>query len=118
MNAAEPLLPTQAADAALVRGPRLREGLDADALPRPFAFASIVDWRKVDRLVETGHLSRDGARIAATARGRLLLDAILGEIAVAEPKASAASVERPESSEPPARPAPPLVPASAYYSRP
>jgi putative oxygen-independent coproporphyrinogen III oxidase len=118
MSEEEPLLPTQAADEALVTGLRLREGLDADALARRFGLASIVDWRKVDRLVETGHLSRDGARIAATARGRLLLDAILGEIAVAEPKAWAASAERPESSEPPARPAPPLVPASAYYSRP
>ncbi|HEX8840880.1 MAG TPA: radical SAM family heme chaperone HemW [Sphingomicrobium sp.] len=114
----DPLRPTEAADEAFVMGLRLREGIDAEALARRFGLASIVDWRKVDRLAESGHLSRDGARIAATARGRLLLDAILGEIALAEPKASAALAERPEWSERPAQPARPLVPASAYYSRP
>jgi hypothetical protein len=32
---------------------------------------------------------RDGGRIALTARGRLLLDHVLGEIALVEPMASA-----------------------------
>jgi len=84
------LSPTEAADEALVMGLRLREGIDADALAHRFGVA-IVDWRRVDRLVGSGHLARDGGRIAATAKGRLLLDAILGEIAAAEPKALAAA---------------------------
>jgi hypothetical protein len=44
----------------------------------------IVDWRRVDRLVASGHLTREGERIATTAKGRLLLDSILGEIAAVE----------------------------------
>jgi coproporphyrinogen III oxidase-like Fe-S oxidoreductase len=49
----------------------------------------LVDWNRVERLVSTGHLARDGTRIAATSEGRLLLDSILGEIAADEPKALA-----------------------------
>jgi oxygen-independent coproporphyrinogen-3 oxidase len=75
------LLPTEAADEALVMGLRIREGIDADAIAERFGLDSIVDWRAVDRLVVSGHLSRDGSRLALTARGRLLLDHILGQIA-------------------------------------
>ncbi len=46
--------------------------------------AAIVDWRRVDRLERSNHLVREGTRIRLTAKGRLLLDAILGEIAAAE----------------------------------
>jgi oxygen-independent coproporphyrinogen-3 oxidase len=77
----ERLLPTEAADESLVMGLRLTEGVDADALARRFGLGSIVDWGRVDRLVESGHLTREGGRIAASASGRLLLDRILGEIA-------------------------------------
>ena len=83
-----PLLLTEAANEALVMGLRLSEGIDAEAIASRFGLGSIVDWSKVDRLVQSGHLTRSGARIAATRRGRLLLDAILGEIAVAEPIAA------------------------------
>jgi oxygen-independent coproporphyrinogen-3 oxidase len=107
----EPLLPTEAADEALVMGLRLREGIDAGAIAKRFGLSSIVDWTKVQRLVGSGHLARSGERIAATPRGRLLLDAILAEIALPKPKALAAPAARPESREP-------LVPASACYSRP
>ena len=85
------LSPTEAADEALVMGLRLREGIDAEAMAQRFGLASIVDWRRVDRLVGSGHLDRSGKRIALTAAGRLLLDSILGEIAVSEPIASAAA---------------------------
>ena len=71
----------EAADEALVMGLRLREGVDASELP--------VDWSRVERLVRSGHLTRDDTRIALTAMGRLLLDHILGEIALSEPKALA-----------------------------
>ena len=86
-----PLLPTEAADEALVMGLRLREGIDVDAIARRFGLSSIVDWGKVDRLVKSGHLVREGSRTAPTPRGRLLLDAILGEIAVAAPISAAAA---------------------------
>ena len=77
-----PLSAVEAADEALVMGLRLSEGIDADAIASRFGLVP-VDWDRVDRLAGSGHLTRDGARIALTAKGRLLLDAILGEIAVA-----------------------------------
>ncbi|MFL6760854.1 radical SAM family heme chaperone HemW [Sphingomonas sp.] len=85
-----PLDAVQAADEALVMGLRLREGIDAQATADRFGLPGIVDWSRVDRLVASGHLTRDHTRIALTARGRLLLDHILGEIAlVFEPRALA-----------------------------
>jgi oxygen-independent coproporphyrinogen-3 oxidase len=77
----EPLTPTEAADEALVMGLRLSEGIDPDALAERFGLAAIVNWQAVDRLVASGHLKRNGARLAPTPAGRLLLDHILGEIA-------------------------------------
>jgi len=41
---------------------------------------------RVERLVDSGHLKRNGPRVALTAEGRLLLDCILGEIAAPDPK--------------------------------
>nr|NUR37813.1 coproporphyrinogen III oxidase [Sphingomonas sp.] len=83
------LSPAEAADEALVMGLRLREGIDIAAIAQRFGLDEIVDWSRVERLAASGHLARDGDRIALTAKGRLLLDHILGEIAVAEPKALA-----------------------------
>jgi oxygen-independent coproporphyrinogen-3 oxidase len=84
-----PLAAMEAADEALVMGLRLSEGIDALAIAERFGLESIVDWRRVERLEFSGHLTRDGTRIALTPRGRLLLDHVLGEIALAEPMASA-----------------------------
>jgi oxygen-independent coproporphyrinogen-3 oxidase len=85
-----PLSPIEAADEALVMGLRLREGVDAGAIAERFGLVSVVDWTRVDRLADSGHLRRDGTRIALTAGGRLLLDHILGQVAAAEePKALA-----------------------------
>jgi hypothetical protein len=42
--------------------------------------------------VASGHLDRTGSRMALTSRGRLLLDAILGEIAAAPISAAALPV--------------------------
>jgi coproporphyrinogen III oxidase-like Fe-S oxidoreductase len=81
---------TESADEALVMGLRLVGGVDADAIARRFGVA-VVDWARVDRLVGSGHLMRDAGRISLTARGRLLLDFILGEVAAAEPAISAAA---------------------------
>src|SRR6185369_6966213 len=80
--AEEAVLPaSQAADEALVMGLRLREGIDPAAIAQRFGLTELVDWRRVDRLVGTGHLARNGTHIALTAQGRLVLDHILGEIA-------------------------------------
>jgi oxygen-independent coproporphyrinogen-3 oxidase len=91
----EILLATEAADEALVMGMRLSEGIDAGAIAQRFGLTSIVDWPRVDRLVDLGYLSRDGERIAVTPSGRLLLEAILGEIAATP--ISAVSEPLPES---------------------
>jgi putative oxygen-independent coproporphyrinogen III oxidase len=84
-----PLSPSEAADEALVMGLRLREGIDPGAISERFGVGSVVDWGRVARLVESGHLSCEGTRIILTPGGRLLLDHILGEIAAAEPTALA-----------------------------
>ncbi len=79
----EPLKRSEAGDEALVMGLRLTEGIEPEAIAGRFGLSAIVDWASVDRLVASGHLTRDGARIAATPAGRLVLDHILGEIAAA-----------------------------------
>jgi oxygen-independent coproporphyrinogen-3 oxidase len=83
------LSPTEAADEALVMGLRLTEGIDPRAIADRFGLSSIVDWERVDRLVHSGHVTREGQRIAITSKGRLLLDAILGEIALPKPISAA-----------------------------
>jgi coproporphyrinogen III oxidase-like Fe-S oxidoreductase len=80
-----PLSADEAADEALVMGLRLRAGIDVQAIADRFDFRSVVDWLRVERLVASGHLERDGTRISLTAPGRLLLDHILGEIALVQP---------------------------------
>jgi len=85
------LSPTEAADEALVMGLRLAEGVDADAIARRFGLEPVVDWMRVDRLVRSGHLIRDGGRITLGRRGRLVLDSILGEIAAIEPISAVAA---------------------------
>jgi putative oxygen-independent coproporphyrinogen III oxidase len=82
------LSPTEAADEALVMGLRLADGIDIEPLSRRFG-VPIVDWRRVDRLVASGHLARDGTRLTTSREGRLLLDSVLGEIAAVEPMALA-----------------------------
>ena len=77
----EPITAGEAADEALVMGLRLAEGIEPAALAARFGRPVIGDWPAVDRLVSSGHLQRDGARLAATPAGRLVLDHILGEIA-------------------------------------
>jgi len=86
-----PLAATEAADEALVMGLRLRDGIDAEAIADRFALSSVVDWRRVDRLVRSGHLTRSESRIALAPGGRLLLDHILGEIVAEEASAFAAA---------------------------
>jgi len=76
----EALHPVEAADEALVMGLRLTEGVDVAALAERFGLASLVDWDRVGRLVESGHMTREGGHITATPAGRLVLDRLLSEI--------------------------------------
>ena len=102
------LSPREGADEALVMGLRLSEGIDAGVIARRFGLRSIIDWRKADRLVDSGHLIRHKQRIATTAKGRLLLDHILAEIASTDlPTAAVAEPLRalPEPPVPAAQPA-------------
>jgi putative oxygen-independent coproporphyrinogen III oxidase len=84
-----PLSMTEATDEALVMGLRLSEGIDADAIAARFGLAQIVDWSRVDALVRSGHLERRHGRVKLTAAGRLVLDHILGEIALSDARVSA-----------------------------
>jgi putative oxygen-independent coproporphyrinogen III oxidase len=84
-----PLSSAEAADEAMVMGLRLSEGIEPAGIAERFGLPEIVDWRRIERLVTSGHLTHDDTRIALTATGSLLLDYILGEIAAEEPKALA-----------------------------
>jgi oxygen-independent coproporphyrinogen-3 oxidase len=82
------LTPSEAADEALVMGLRLREGVDPQAIADRFGVPTVVDWSRVERLLGSGHLAINDGRITLTAKGRLLLDHIVGEIAAPEEDAS------------------------------
>ena len=75
------LSPREQADEALVMGLRLSEGIDVASTARRLRSPALVNWQRVDRLVQSGHLRRTAEHIALTPRGRLVLDHILGEIA-------------------------------------
>lgn len=76
----ERLTAEEGAHEALVMGMRLTQGIDVAALARRFD-RPIVDEAAVARLEGHGLLWRDGTRIGTTEAGRLLLDAILAEVA-------------------------------------
>ncbi len=92
------LSPNESADEAFVMGLRLSEGIDVAAIASRFGLDTIVNWKKVDRLVASGYLQRRGDRIAPTLSGRLLLDHILAEIS-AEAPISATSAATPGSAQ-------------------
>ena len=69
-------------DEALVMGLRLAEGIDPTALAARIGVERLVDPDAVARLIGHGLMWQSGARIGTTVSGRLLLDAILAEIAV------------------------------------
>ena len=68
---------------ALLMGLRLAEGLDVAELSARLGLdsAAIVDWGAVARMERQGMLVRAADRITTTRAGRLLLNAILAEIA-------------------------------------
>jgi oxygen-independent coproporphyrinogen-3 oxidase len=100
------LRPQEAADEALVMGLRLAEGVDVQAIAERFGLINVVNRARVEQLARSGHIIVTGNRIALTAAGRVLLDHILGEIAVDEPTASAVlapTARQPLAAFPPAR---------------
>jgi len=109
-----PLAPIEAADEALVMGLRLTEGIDAFAIAERLGLETIVDWQRVERLTASGHLTRDGGRIALTSKARLLLDHILGEIAA--PRSAATPPASVEASQRPVQLEPPLAVPAPHYS--
>lgn len=84
-----PLSRVEAADEALVMSLRLSEGVDVEAIAHRLGVETIVDWPRVESLVRSGHLTREGTLLALTKTGRLVLDHILGEIAAADVRALA-----------------------------
>ena len=75
-----PLTAREGADEALVMGLRLTEGIDVGATEQRFG-VPLIDRSAAERLIGSGHLARSGDRLRTTARGRLVLDRILAEIA-------------------------------------
>lgn len=75
-----PLTARESADEALVMGLRLAEGVDVMGLGKRFG-VPLIDGSAAERLVASGHLTRDGNRLSTTPAGRLVLDRILAEIA-------------------------------------
>jgi len=78
-------LPEQASE-ALLMGLRLAEGLDLAALAARFDIAenALVARDKLALYTELGLVRIDGSRLAVTAAGMPLLDALLGELVPAE----------------------------------
>lgn len=70
------------ASEALLMGLRLTEGVDLGALQSRFGFAPVelVDMDKLAHLEAIGMMRHEGDRIIVTAKGRPLLDSVLGEL--------------------------------------
>ena len=69
----------EAAREHLLMNLRLAEGLDLDAYRARWGVAP--DAAQIAALAEAGFLARDGARIAATPAGRLVLNSVIAELA-------------------------------------
>jgi len=74
------LTATEGGHEALVMGLRLAEGIDPIALAKRFGLDRLVDPDAVARLIRHGLLTQN-ERLSLTPAGRLVLDAILAEIA-------------------------------------
>ncbi|HET6185091.1 MAG TPA: radical SAM family heme chaperone HemW [Acetobacteraceae bacterium] len=78
-----PVPPAERAREALLMGLRLREGIDAARFQERtgVALEDALDRRMLRDALEEGHLIRTAVGIAATARGRMVLDALLPRLA-------------------------------------
>jgi oxygen-independent coproporphyrinogen-3 oxidase len=75
----EEIPPADAAREHLLMGMRLSEGVDLDAYTARWGRAIAPD--KIARLAEDGAVTLEGNRLAATRKGRLLLNTIIAELA-------------------------------------
>jgi oxygen-independent coproporphyrinogen-3 oxidase len=64
-------------------GLRLAEGIDGErfALATGRALADCLDGERLRRLIARGFVHRDAGRLAATPRGRKVLNAVIAELA-------------------------------------
>jgi len=75
-----PILDDEAAREHLLMNMRLTEGLDVEAYQARWKIA--LDQRRIAALAKAELIAREGAVIRATARGRLVLNAVIAELAV------------------------------------
>jgi putative oxygen-independent coproporphyrinogen III oxidase len=75
----EMLSAAEAADEYLLMGLRLSEGIDLTRLAALAGHA--LDERRLNALAQDGLIDRSGARLAATPKGRLVLDRLIVELA-------------------------------------
>jgi oxygen-independent coproporphyrinogen-3 oxidase len=77
------IAPDEAAREALLMGLRLAEGIDGErfALATGRALADCLDGERLRRLIARGFVHRDAGRLAATPRGRKVLNAVIAELA-------------------------------------
>ncbi len=70
------------AEEALMMGLRLRDGIDAGLFSARTGrtLAAIIDPARADALIAQGLLTNDGARLAATAKGRPLTNALIAAL--------------------------------------
>lgn len=78
IEAVEPITPEEQATEYMLMALRLAEGADIDR-HAALAGAPIAESR-IERLVDSGHLTRQGNRIAATGTGRFVLNTLLAEL--------------------------------------
>ncbi|MCE7795939.1 radical SAM family heme chaperone HemW [Sphingobium sufflavum] len=74
------LAPDERMTEALMMGLRLAEGVDLSDLQARLGTAAPINRRAAERLAAQGLLRLDGARLAVTGEGMLLLDGILAEL--------------------------------------
>jgi len=67
------------ADEYLLMGLRLSEGMDLARLA--FVAGRALDEERIGALAREGLINRNGARLAATPKGRLVLDRLIVELA-------------------------------------
>ena len=75
----EPLSAEETADEYLLMGLRLSEGIDLARLA--FVAGRALDEERIGALAREGLINRNGARLAATPKGRLVLDRLIVELA-------------------------------------
>ncbi len=82
LESEQPLDPDVRAEEALMMGLRIRDGIDASAFRARTGrqLADVIDARQLAILADQGLLHHDGERLAATAKGRPLTNALIAAL--------------------------------------